>query len=279
MSQIHMVSVPVRMTALAGCARDRAWIIRRRADGRETDAGFDEGRALHHLTAETFGPRALQPFRLMVAPGAANATLYAYANSPEAHLIATARETGPPEAAGIFALERLATKAMPDTWGPDRRLAFDLRVRPTVRLKSPLPNPRQPDRPYQPGAELDAFLVEAYRCHPESRPQIVAGDTTPSGMLAAGRTREAVYRDWLAARLAPAVDLCLDTVRLVTFKRTRVAREGHGPEGPDATLRGELIVKDAAGFTALLASGIGRHKAYGYGMLLLRPARPQTREG
>jgi hypothetical protein len=45
------------------------------------------------------------------------------------------------------------------------------------------------------------------------------------------------------------------------------------PEGPDAILRGEFVVKDPASFAAVLTNGVGRHRAYGYGMLLLRPAQ------
>ena len=38
-------------------------------------------------------------------------------------------------------------------------------------------------------------------------------------------------------------------------------------------MQGILTVTDSAAFAALLARGVGRHRAYGYGMLLLRPAR------
>ena len=36
-------------------------------------------------------------------------------------------------------------------------------------------------------------------------------------------------------------------------------------------MRGNLIVSDPAAFAQLLTRGIGRHRAYGFGMLLLRP--------
>ena len=36
-------------------------------------------------------------------------------------------------------------------------------------------------------------------------------------------------------------------------------------------MRGTLTITDPVEFGSLLANGIGRHKAYGYGMLLLRP--------
>ena len=41
--------------------------------------------------------------------------------------------------------------------------------------------------------------------------------------------------------------------------------------GPDATLNGTLRINDPNEFRTKLRTGIGRHKAYGYGMLLLRP--------
>ena len=43
--------------------------------------------------------------------------------------------------------------------------------------------------------------------------------------------------------------------------------------GPDAVLAGQLRVKNQQAFAQLLAHGIGRHRAFGFGLLLLRPAR------
>ena len=48
-------------------------------------------------------------------------------------------------------------------------------------------------------------------------------------------------------------------------------------EGPDALMRGVLEITDGPAFAQLLAGGVGRHRAYGYGMLLLRPAGSQAR--
>jgi CRISPR system Cascade subunit CasE len=55
------------------------------------------------------------------------------------------------------------------------------------------------------------------------------------------------------------------------ISRTRVARGDRGPEGPDATIHGTLTVTDPGVFTKFLARGVARHRAYGYGMLLLHP--------
>ena len=275
---LYMLHVPVRVPELARFAYDRSWTTRRRTDGREMDAGFDEGRALHHLLDETFGQGILRPFRMLVAPGARGGSIYAYTRDSGDELLATARETGPPEASRILSLERLRTQPMPDTWTVGRRFGFDVRIRPIVRLKTPLGNPRRPEKPYRSGAELDAFFVEAQRDYADSPPRIVDGEPIASGMLTAGRTREVVYRDWLAARMGKAVQL--DGVKTVMrqFCRTRVARKVVAGEGPDAVFHGELTIADPAAFGALLAGGVGRHKAYGYGMLLLRPIRRRAME-
>ncbi|GHE81823.1 hypothetical protein GCM10019059_44550 [Camelimonas fluminis] len=53
-------------------------------------------------------------------------------------------------------------------------------------------------------------------------------------------------------------------------------RKGRRIEGPDATFHGSLVVTDPEAFTILLARGVGRHRAYGYGMLLLRPPQRQA---
>jgi len=166
---------------------------------------------------------------------------------------------------GVLNLDRLESKAMPGAWAEGRRLGFDLRVRPVRRLKSTGGNG---ETAFRKGAELDAFQVEALRRHPDN----------PDGMEQDGQTREAVYMDWLAERLEPAAELDRKATRLVRFQRLRVSRGNAGPEGPDATFHGALTVTDPERFKVLLAKGVGRHRAYGFGMLLLRPAsRPVPR--
>ena len=89
-------------------------------------------------------------------------------------------------------------------------------------------------------------------------------------MQSAGRSREAVYAAWFADRLGDAAEI--ETVRLAGFRRGLAARgDGRGIEGPDAILHGTLTVRDPEIFVDRLRRGVGRHKAYGYGMLLLRP--------
>jgi CRISPR system Cascade subunit CasE len=264
MSALHLVRLPISLLQLGRWAAQRnyGFTLRRGPKGQERDAGFDEGRAIHHLLAETFGPGVLQPFRQFVAPGVKQSQVYAYSRLDAAALRDAANSYALPEASTICDLTQLAAKVMPEQWRSGRRLGFEIRVRPVSRLLKPLP---AVDGAFAKGAEVDAFLIEALRSFP-------AGETAEADMLNAGRSREAVYTDWLAQRLKGTATLQLG-VRLTRFQRLRAARKSCSPEGPDAILQGDLVVDDPAGFQGLLAQGVGRHKAYGYGMLLLRPPR------
>lgn len=238
MTALHLVSLPLELRSFRRWAAQRALIE-------------DEGVALHHLLGESFGKSVLQPFRLMVAPGAAKATLYAYTASDQATLVQTAQEAGTPDALAVCDPGQLAVKTMPERWTSGRRLAFDLRARPVKRLLKPA-------GVFPKGAEVDAFLIEALRRHPD-------------GAAAEGKIdRDAVYGQWLAERLGNAATVT--QARLVRTGRDVAIRGGKRREGPDVTFHGELVVNDGDAFAERLAKGVGRHAAYGYGMLLLRPS-------
>ena len=253
MKHLHLIRAALSMDKLARWSAERGWIRR----GAHV-AGFDEGRALHHLLDELFGPGILRPFRLLIAAGGRQANLYGYSNKNDADLREAARVHGLPEHIAVIALDRLEGKEMPAVWTPGRRLGFDLRVRPIRRLKSSLAAGGQT---FCKGAELDAFLIEALRRHPDNS----------AGMAATKRSRESVYLDWLDARFGEAARVDRAFTRLASFRRVRVSRGSFGPEGPDATFHGALTIDRPDRFDELLARGVGRHRAYGYGMLLLRP--------
>lgn len=259
MSALHMISLPLDVRAFWQWSAIRGYAA-------------DEGRALHHLLTEAFGKGSTRPFRLMMAPRAHSATLYAYSQLDEETLCQTARETGTPDVLKLADPGRLAVKAMPGNWRERRRLAFDVRIRPVRRLVKPLEGWSRAGRrnelsgeplpqAFRKGAEIDAFLVDRLRRFPEGEPE---GIISP--------TREETYRTWLDERLRPAAELDPQCTRMVRFNRATAERQAR-IEGPDATLHGELTITDGAAFSKLLASGLGRHTAYGYGMLLLRPAR------
>ncbi|CAO3416141.1 type I-E CRISPR-associated protein Cas6/Cse3/CasE [Azospirillum endophyticum] len=277
---LHLIRLPVDVRALA------RWAAERRL-GLTDGGGFDDGRALHHLLSETFGKGMLQPFRLLLAPGpAVRGSLYAYCRADAAALREEAMAVAPPEHLGVVDLNALAGKPMPDYWRPGRRIGFEIRARPVRRLLAPLPaGPAggpgaRPfaKGPFAKGDEVDAFLVAALRRSPQ-------GDGGPAADIDADTalSREAVYAGWLAERLAGAATVT--AVRLASFRRHAASRKGAGRgavtlDGPDALLQGELEIGDPAAFRLALEKGVGRHRAYGFGMLLLRPAsvdRPAER--
>ena len=244
MTPLFLIRVPVNMDRLIRWAGDRGWL-----SYRGDVVGFDHGRALHHLVDETMGPGVLRPFRLFTSHG--KATLYGYCSMGDHALKTQARIHALPEYLGILALDRMEGKAMPTAWTRGSRLGFDVRVRPVRRLNQDIENG---NRLFRRGVELDAFLLESLRQRVDAK------------------ARAKVYLDWLAERLDPVAELDRHATRIARFERVRVSRGAAGLMGPDVIFHGVLELKNPERFIALLARGIGRHRAFGYGMLLLRPA-------
>ncbi|MCE2523980.1 MAG: type I-E CRISPR-associated protein Cas6/Cse3/CasE [Rhodobacteraceae bacterium] len=242
----HLVRAHLYPLALARWAKDRGW------GQQKLTEHYDEGAALHHLLVEMFGRAVIQPFRLMVAPGERSANLYAYTRFDAEELRRTAFSVSLPDTAAVLDPGQIQSKVMPASWYINQRIGFDIRLRPVVR-----------QRRTTKAQEIDVFLAEALRDHKNDR----------TGMNRTGRCREAVYSDWLAARLNGIA--MVERARLVRFQRSKAVRNCRVVEGPDAVIQGNLIVSDPEAFNNRLIEGIGRHRAYGYGMILLRP--PDTR--
>ena len=213
----------------------------------------DPDHAMHCLLVECFGDLAPKPFRLIMPRGGSTGCLYGYARAASDTLRETAAICADPLQSRIIPAGKLDSKSMPAEWPTGKRLGFEVRIRPTRRLNRPAGNGERHT------AERDAFLMQALDETQETR------------------SREEVYQEWLSERLEKCGGASLDAeeTKLVSFQRTRAYRKRHArhSEGPDAVMRGILTITDPDDFAALLARGVGRHRAYGFGMLLLRPAR------
>ena len=245
--------------------------------------GHDDGYGWHALLAAAFGELASKPFRLIERQGRP-AQFLAYTAHEPAALIDHARLNASPAVYRALAIDSLDHKPMPAAFEAGQRLGFEVRVRPTVRQDYRDPKTGATDR--RRSRERDAFLaaVDAQTLPRGQRPELA---------------REVVYRDWLATRLGNAARLDPGSFRLAGLVRTTLLRprqrsrdadpadgqrrdlvrvgflksgvKGEQGGSPDAIMQGTLIVSDPGAFHALLARGVGRHRAFGFGMLLLRP--------
>ena len=250
---LNLVRLPIATDKLSIWAADRGWVKLRNI------ISYDEGRALHNLLCETFGPGVFRSFRLLVPPRRIVGSLYAYSEKDADQLRSLIDLYARPEHLNVMSYKLIESKPVPEIWCIGQILGFDIRLRPTRRLSSDIESTA--GRGFKKGAEIDAFLQASLRHHP----------TNPNGMTNVGKTRHTVYLDWLDEQFASAATLDRSTCRIVRFRRAPVARGNAGSEGPDATIQGNLTVVDPAAFTNILTRGVGRHRAYGYGMLLLHP--------
>ena len=198
----------------------------------------DPGYVIKTILTEAFGGPVLRPWALR-AQRQQHAVIVAYSSKPIDEI--TSR-------LGL-ALPSVRT-CVGEVFGyPVPALAKEQRLRYTVRL---CPTIRSTNR-----GETDAFLLAADMVSPD-----------------AGLTRDAIYRQYLAERL-PGVRL--DTCRLEGFQLHAMVRKREGGSGlaarkfPDAVLSGELTLVEPSHFMEVLAKGVGRQRAFGYGMVMLQP--------
>lgn len=226
------------------------------------ETGFqkdDPGYAFHALLKAAFGPLAPKPFWYRVG----REGLLAFTQHEPEALRANA-SLAMPDVCAALGLDPqasnlgLAVRRYPTRWDSGQRLAFETRVRPVMRMKA---------RPgHAAGTERDAFLAHLER---------LPAEDPPLG-------REAVYTRWLGAQFARDDAARLELARIEQYRLTSVLRQqGQRDDGkrsrsmvsgPDVVISGTLTVCTPEAFSALLARGIGRHRAFGFGMLLLRPA-------
>ena len=208
---------------------------------------LDLGYHVHGWLTQTVGARVLQPFALRDARASRGTVhLLAYSAMDAAAVEDAAARFGTPSQ--VEAIRRVASKPMPEL-SPGTRLDVEVRVVPTVRLRTPLV-PEGATKPVKKGGELCAW-----------RTRLARGEDVDMGTA---------YQDWFASRVAATVE----RFEVRQRRRVRMLRRGAGRKGttfdlPEATFSATLTTQD--GFMETLASGVGRHRAFGFGMLLVRP--------
>jgi CRISPR system Cascade subunit CasE len=89
--------------------------------------------------------------------------------------------------------------------------------------------------------------------------------------------RERAYLDWLTAHLASGCELVrpqVNGVQLVTHARKTHVDDGSHREWrrfilPQVEFSATIVITNADAFGNLIRRGVGRHRAFGYGMLML----------
>jgi CRISPR system Cascade subunit CasE len=243
---LHLVGIDVHAQALVERAQRQGLPLR------EIDAGY----LLHSWVEAAFGPAALRPF-VIERHVSGRVRVLAYSASSAHDLRLHAQTYAPPDVYAAADWESLQGKVMPSGWKGGQRLGFRTRVCPTIRAASAGPVQKK-------GSEVDAWIAA---CRKVPREEEVL--------------REDVYRAWLGEALLRSEGAALEAATLDEFQLTRVLRRTQGDvrtsamlQRPEAVLGGTLVVKDPEAFAMLLRRGVGRHRAFGFGMLLLVPPKP-----
>ena len=211
----------------------------------------DLGYAIHQALTATFGVAAPKPFRLFSSE---RFQLLGYSPYTTAALKDYALRQAaqfPDWSLASFALnlQEMEIRQMPSSWRSGRVYRFDVRARPVTR----------PNRAKERGlpGECDVFLSA-----------LEEKAAAESGLI----DRQSVYATWFEGQI-PEAAAKVRTVSISAMTQTQVYRKGAPSiNGPDVTFSGLLEVADPEQFAKFLARGIGRHRAFGFGMLLLAPA-------
>ena len=220
-----------------------------RVQGLDSASDEDLGYGVHAWMAAAFGCRAPKPWRLFLdkrRPARILGYSACDAQALREHMI----EFADPSAFAVCPDPRydIASRPMP-AWREGRRLQFELQCCPVGRKS-------------RSGVEKDLFLIA-----------VESGTSSP--------TREQVYCDWVRRGIEENGAALVHRLSLEGFRLVRQIRRTSGFKSerkaavlirPMAIIRGELTVGNPTAFSTLLERGIGRHRAFGYGMLLLRPA-------
>lgn len=228
---LHLVQMRLDAAALMRFAADQRLNLHQDEDG---------GYALHAWMAAMFGADAPKPFRWFEQ----KAEVLGYAACDHHALSGRARAFANPIAHAALLPDALHSKIMPGAWAVGQRLKIDVLACPVSRRGA---------------TEKDVYLRELDR------------------QADAARGREAVYLDWFRSQWTEAVEF--ESLSLRGFARSRTLRRGRAEdrrtsrmvERPRALFNGVVAVRDGNRFHELLGRGIGRHRAFGYGMVLLAP--------
>lgn len=206
----------------------------------------DVGFTAHAVLDDVFGAAMIRPFHVpSTRPGApaerrhGQFSVVGYSRLTADELREEAKVASPVEK--YATVTEVMSRPMPDKWATGRVVHLETRVCPTIRMSR---------------GERDAFLLHLSNGGKD--------------------TREVVYGRWLHRELEKSGALEVQgTPTVQGFRLGEFLRRPH-VEGkirkirlPEAHLAVTATIKDGDAFNALLERGVGRHRAFGFGCLLL----------
>jgi len=242
---LYMIELNFNLEKLIRFARNNGIM-----DKRDEDFGY----CAHAWLSSAFGKLAPKPFRFFNTSRrgrrmGSGARMYIYTTNSPKGLKKHARTYAAPSTISAVDINDLDNaKKMPEKWEKGQRVGFEALVLPVTRKDN---------------KEKDIFL---------RRLEAENDDDNPV-------TREKAYIQWLEKQLLGAAKL--GNSRLESYRLTNILRRSRANGSkksnllsvrrPQALIKGELRVLEGERFSKLLARGVGRHRAFGYGMFLLKP--------
>lgn len=202
----------------------------------------DNGYAVHSCLAEVFREDAPAPFAIVGSNGKLLEIL-AYSDQPKEELVENAKTYSMPLAYECIDWEAFHSKPMP-LLAAGTVCDFSIRMCPVSRSSKEK-------------KELDVFLSK-----------VLSKESQQTD-------RMKVYCRWFSKLLkekeaADCLDVRVEGFRLATLERRDSGRVLKRLKRPDVSFAGTLSVKDSKLFLEAIRKGLGRHKAFGFGMLLLK---------
>lgn len=212
--------------------------------GHNTHKDENLGYGVHAWLSAAFGPLRPKPFRLFMDKERP-ARILAYSQYTSSDLKNHLKEFGTPSVLNVCEPESIASKTMPKSlWRKNRQFSFEVLICPISRNEN---------------VEKDVYLRYIEN----------EGEDTKLD-------RGAVYANWLGRQLnggATINTISLESFRLVNYYRGKSTLKKAKFIKPEALMRGTMRITDEKVIQQKITRGIGRHRAFGYGMLLLGPLR------
>lgn len=248
---MHLTQIKIDTRLLSELAREHRLPIS------TADAGY----RMHVGLTSVFGDAAPKPFWIRDTDGQ-HADVLGYADQDKKGLQGAAQMHASSLAYEMCEWNRLHCKPMPGADVlEDQALSFKLRACPIVRKGSAGQgiNLDGETVKWRAGERMDAFLSQA----------LSSGDDI---------TRSEAYASWLRRQFDVRDGGAeIQSVSLEAFNLKEVTRRAQGTTmkqqtKPMVLLSGRLQVREPEDFLSILSSGLGQHKSFGCGMMLIRPA-------